>query len=344
MSTTGHGTTDAGGRPEEAGGTGSMRAIVQDGYGPPDVLRLAEVPRPAAAAHELLVRVRAAGVDRGTWHIMAGRPYAVRAALGLRRPRNPVLGMELAGTVVAVGSGVSGFAVGDDVFGIGRGSFAEYATARADRVAHKPAAMTFEQAAVLAISGTSALQALGGPGRVRQGHRVLVIGASGGVGAHAVQLAKAYGAEVTGVCRTDKTDLVRSLGADHVIDYTRTDCTDGDHRYDLIVDTGGNTRLSRLRRVLTPRGTLVIVGGEDAGDWLGLGRQFRALLLSVLVRQRLTMLTTRQRSADLEILGELVESGRLTPVVGTTLPLAQASEAVSRLEAGQARGKIALTV
>ncbi|MFD7626431.1 NAD(P)-dependent alcohol dehydrogenase [Streptomyces sp. NPDC059851] len=321
-----------------------MKAVVQEGYGPPEVLRLAEVPRPAAGKGEALIRVAAAGVDRGTWHLMAGQPRVVRLVLGLRRPRNPRVGQDVAGTVAAVGAGVTGFAVGDEVYGVAPGSFAEYAVARADRIVHKPARLRFEEAGVVAVSGLTALQGLRDVGRVRPGQHVLVLGASGGVGTFAVQVAKALGAEVTGVCSTAKAELVRSTGADHVIDYTRTDFAAGGRRYDVILDIGGSSSLSRLRRALAPRGTLVIAGGEDAGDWIGLGRQFRAVVLSPFVRQRLTMFVAKTRRADLEALSGLVEAGRLTPVVGASYGLADVPEAVRRLAAGQARGKTAIVV
>ncbi|MFG2621882.1 NAD(P)-dependent alcohol dehydrogenase [Streptomyces sp. NPDC048507] len=321
-----------------------MRAVLQRGYGGPGVLRPERVARPVPGAGHVLLRVRAAGVDRGTWHLMAGYPYAVRAALGLRRPRNPATGLDVAGTVAALGAGVSGFAVGEEVFGTARGSFAEYAVARADRIAPKPQRVAFEEAAVLAVSGLTALQALRDAGRVRAGQHVLVTGASGGVGTYAVQLAKAYGAEVTGVCGPAKTDLVRSLGADHVRDYTREDVTAGGRRYDLVVDLAGGLPVARLRRVLKPRGTLVIAGGEDCGDWVGMGRQFRALALSPFTRQRLTMLGSRQRRADLDELAALVDAGKVTPSVGSVFPLDQVPDALALLAGGGARGKIAIRV
>jgi NADPH:quinone reductase-like Zn-dependent oxidoreductase len=319
-----------------------MHAIVQNGYGSADVLRMTEIDQPTIAADEVLVRVHAAGVDRGVWHFMAGKPYAARLALGM--PRNRVAGMDVAGTVVKVGDHVTRFAVGDEVFGVGKGSFAEYAAAREDKLAKKPAGLSFEQAAVIAVSGVTALQGLRDSGRVKAGQHVLVIGASGGVGTYAVQLAKAFGAQVTGVCGTAKVDLVRSIGADHVIDYTSGDFADGSRQYDLIMDIGGLASLSRLRRALTPRGTLVVTGGEGGGRWLGTGRPFSALMLSVFVHQRLTMFIARQRHTDMETLSGLIESGQLTPVVGATYPLAQAPEAVRQLAAGRARGKIAVTV
>ena len=321
-----------------------MQAIVQNGYGPADVLRVAQVARPAIAADEVLVQVRAAGVDRGVLALMAGQPYAVRLALGLRGPHGRVAGMDVAGTVREIGAGVTRFSVGDEVFGLARGSYAEYAAARADKLARKPTRLGFESAAVVAVSGVTALQGLRDAGRIQAGQHVLVIGASGGVGSFAVQLCKAFGAEVTGVCSAAKMDLVRSLGADYVVDYTREDFADGARRYDLIMDIAGDSGLARLRSALTPRGTLVITGGESAGKWLGLGRQVHALATSPFVRQRLTAFITKQRQVDLEILAELIEAGKVTPYIGATYPLSRVPDAVRLLQAGQARGKIAISV
>ncbi len=322
-----------------------MQAIVQAEYGSADVLRLAEIDRPAIGDDEILVRVHAAGLDRGTWHLMAGQPYLMRLmGFGLRAPRNRVPGLDVAGTVVAAGADVTRFEAGDEVFGISEGSFAEYACARQDKLARKPANLTFDQAAAVAVSGMTALQGLRDAGRVEPGQHVLIIGASGGVGTFAVQIAKAFGAKVTGVCSTAKTGLVASIGADHVIDYTQDDFAAGLQRYDLILDTGGNSALSRLRRALTPGGTLVIVGGEDGGRWTGMGRQLRAVALSPFVRQRLTMLTSKQPRADLERLAQLIEAGELTPVVGQTYPLHEAPDAMRELLAGHARGKLVITV
>ena len=333
-------------KPVPAADPATMRAITQNRYGtvPEDVMRLDQVARPGIGDDEALIQVRAAAVDRGTWHVMAGQPYLMRLlGFGFRGPRNRVPGLDVAGTVVAVGPAVTRFAAGDEVFGIARGSFAEYAAAREGTLARKPAALSFEQAAAVAVSGLTALQGLRDAGRIKAGQKVLVIGASGGVGSYAVQLAKYFGAEVTGVCGTAKADLVRSIGADHVIDYTRADYADGQRHYDLILDIGGNSRLSRLRRALTPRGTLVIAGGE--GDrWTGVGRQLRALALSVLIRQRLTMFVSRHRQADLDTLRLLTEGGQIVPVVDRTYPLAEAPLAIRRLSAGQARGKIVITV
>ena len=323
-----------------------MKAIAQDTYGSTDVLELRDIDKPEIANDEVLVLVRAAGVDRGVWHLMTGLAYLIRlAGYGLRRPNNPVRGRELAGRVEAVGKDVTRFRPGDEVMGIGEGSFAEYAPAREDKLAAKPANLTFEQAAAVPISASTALQALRDHGHVQSGQKVLVIGASGGVGTYAVQLAKAFGAEVTGVCSTAKIDVVRSIGADHVIDYTREDFADGRHHYDLILDIGGNSSLSRLRRALTPRGTLVLVGGEGGGRWLGgLDRQLRALLLSRFVGQKLRWFISKEDYQHLIVLNELIEAGKITPVIDRTYPLVDAPQAIRYLEQGQAIGKIVITV
>jgi NADPH:quinone reductase-like Zn-dependent oxidoreductase len=267
----------------------TMRAIVQDTYGSADVLRLARIGPPKIADNEVLVRVRAAGLDRGTWHLMTGQPYLLRLVFGIRGPKNPVPGRDVAGTVVAVGPAVTKFSAGDEVFGIG---------------------------------------------------------ASGGVGSYAVQLAKAFGAHVTGVCGTTKLDLVRSLGADQVIDYTKDDFADGAQHYDLILDIAGNPSLSRLRRALTPTGTAVIVGGEEGGKWTGgmIERQVVALTLSRFVHQRLTSVLGRERGSDLERLAELIAAGKVTPRIDRTYPLDRVPEAMRHLEAGKARGKVAITI
>jgi len=322
-----------------------MRAIVQDGYGSADVLRLAQVALPQIADTEVLVRVHAAGLDRGTWHLMTGRPYLLRLAFGLRRPKNPVPGRDVAGTVVAVGSAVTRFAAGDQVYGIGPGSFAEYAVARQDKLAPKPANLSFEQAAAVPVSATVALQAVDA-GRIQPGQNVLITGASGGVGSYAVQLAKAFGARVTGVCSTAKLDLVRSLGADHAIDYTRDDFAAGERRYDLILDIGGNPALSRLRRALTPKGTVVLVGGEEGGDWTGgmFERQLLARTLSLFVGQRLTSVLGKERGSDLARITDLIEAGKVVPSLDRTYPLDQAPQAMRQLDAGTVRGKIAITI
>ncbi|MGD9960983.1 NAD(P)-dependent alcohol dehydrogenase [Nocardioides sp.] len=321
-----------------------MQSIVQDQYGEADVLRLEQSETPEIAPGEVLVRVRAAGVDRGVWHLMAGQPYAVRLATGLRAPRNRIRGLELAGVVESVGADVTRFGPGDEVYGIGRSTFAEFAAAREDKLARKPANLSFEQAAAVPVSGPTALQGLRDVGRIAAGQQVLVIGASGGVGSFAVQLAKAFGAEVTGVSSTAKLDLVRELGADHVLDYQSDDVTSHPERYDLILDTGGNTPLPALRRILTPSGTLVIVGGEGGGRWTGLGRQLRAVVLSPFIRQRLAMFVAKEHHSSLEDLTTLIEAGRLTPAVDRTYQLSEAADAVRRLVDGQARGKVVITV
>ena len=322
----------------------TMQAIVQEIYGSADVLHLARIPRPVVGANGVLLRVHAAGLDRGAWHLMTGLPHLIRLGFGLRRPKNPVPGTEVAGTVVECGAAVTRFATGDEVFGFGKGSFAEYTVAHQDKLTHKPTSLSFEQAAAVGVSAATALQALDAGG-VQPGQAVLVIGASGGVGSYAVQLAKAAAATVTGVCSTSKLDLVRSLGADHVIDYTRDDYADGSRHYDLILDIAGNPTLSRLRHALTSTGTAVIVGGEHGGSFSGgMNRQFRALALSPFLKQRLTMFVAKQRASDLERLGDLIDAGTITPSIDRTYPLAQAPDAVRRLASGEARGKIVITV
>ncbi|MFD6915729.1 NAD(P)-dependent alcohol dehydrogenase [Streptomyces virginiae] len=320
-----------------------MKAIVQDVYGPPEVLRMEEMERPVPRRREVLVRVRAAGVDQGVWHLMAGLPYAVRAVSGLRTPRSRVRGMDVAGVVEAVGPDVTRFRPGDEVYGNCSGSFAEYACAKEGSLAPKPAGLSFEQAAAVPVSACTALGAVRDSGQVKAGQRVLVLGASGGVGSFAVQVAKAYGAHVTGVCSTTKTDLVRSLGADEVLDYTRQDPVDGTHRYDVILDIAGNRPISRLRRALTPRGTLAIVGGEGGGNWIGGNqRQLGAMLLTPFVGHRLRAHGTLVRSRDLEALTELIEAGSVTPAVDRIYPLTEVPDAIRYLRDGQVRGKVAI--
>ena len=321
-----------------------MRAVVQHRYGPAEVLHVEAVPRPVPADDEVLVRVRAASLSRGSWHLMSGKPYVMRLGLGFRRPKNAVIGQDLAGTVVAVGSAITHLEPGDDVFGVGRGSFAEYAVARADQLSRKPAEVSFEQAAAVPVSGTTALQALRDVGHVAPGQHVLIIGASGGVGTFAVQLAKAFGAHVTAVCSTAKVELVRSIGADQVVDYSTTDFSDTSDRYDVILDIGGNASLRRLRHALSPHGTLVIVGGEDGGDWVGMGRQLHAVALSPFTRQRLAMFIATQKTRDLEQLAELIDTGAVVPVIDRSFALNQLPEAMRHLETGGARGKIAITI
>lgn len=323
--------------------TPTMRAVVQRRYGGSEVLRLEQLPRPVAGHDDVLVRVHAAGLDRGTEHLMTGKPYAVRLASGIRRPRNPVPGRDVAGTVVAVGAGVTRFVPGDEVYGVAPGSFADLALTREDKLARKPRNVSFAQAAVVPISAGTALQALTDAGKVRAGQSVLVTGASGGVGGYAVQLAADLGAEVTGVCSHAKLDHVRSLGAHHVLDHARDDWADGRRHYDLVLDVAGNPSLSRLRRALAPRGTAVFVGGEQSGAVTGMSRQLRGALLSPFVRQRLVILLARERAADYERLTQLVEAGRLVPALDRAYPLEDAARAVRQLEEGRVRGKVALT-
>ena len=323
-----------------------MRAVVQDVYGDTgDVLRTAEIARPQPGAGEVLVRVAAAGVDRGVWHLMAGKPYAARLAFGLRAPRNPVRGREFAGRVEAVGDGVTAVRPGDEVFGMGEGTFAEYAVAKEKKVAPRPGGLTAVQAAALTISATTALQAVRDHGRVAAGQTVLVIGASGGVGSFAVQIAKAYGAEVTGVSSAAKADLVRGLGADAVVDHAVGNGLEvGSAVFDVVLDIGGNRPVRQLRKVLAPHGRLVIVGGEGGGRWLGIGRQLRAAALSPFVGQKLGFFVASENAADLVVLTELVESGKLAPAVDRTFPLTEAPAAVDYMTDGRARGKVVVEV
>lgn len=335
-------------RPVDTGNAATMKAIVQDSYGsrPDELLRLAEVPTPTIGDGEVLVRVAAASVDRGTVHVMTGLPFAMRfAGFGVRAPKALNPGRCLAGTVELVGNGVAGFAPGDEVYGTSTGSFAEYAVAKPGRLAPKPANLTFEQASAAPISGVTALQAVRDQAKIEPGQKVLVIGASGGVGSFAMQIAKAFGGEVTGVCSTSKMDLVRELGADHVLDYTKGDFLSGKVLYDVILDTGGNSALADLRRALAATGTLVLVGGETEG-WamLGMGRQVRALLQGPTTKQKLAMLVSKENSEDLVALTELIESGTVAPAVDKTYPLAEAAGAVRYVQEGRARGKVVIAV
>lgn len=322
-----------------------MKAIVHDEYGNADGLELREIDRPEVGDGEVLVKVHAAGVDRGVWHVMTGLPYPIRlAGFGLRAPKNPVLGSDVAGVVEAVGDDVTAFRPGDEVFGVAEGSYAEYAVVAVDKLAAMPVNLSFEQAAVVPTSASTALQALR-KGNVRAGQKVLITGASGGVGTFAVQLAKALGAEVTAVCSTSKVGLVRSIGADHVIDYKTADFAAGGDRFDVIIDIGGNATLARLRSVLTPKGKLVITGGETDGRWLGgADRQIRAQVLSLFIGQKLGTFIAAVSAKDLGALKEMIENGRLTPVVDRTYPLSEAPEAILYLDEGNARGKVAIAV
>ena len=321
----------------------TMNAAVHDRYGDADVIRVGRRPVPAVADDEVLVKVAAAGLDRGTWHLLTGQPYLVRLAVGLRRPRMPVLGRDVAGTVVATGSAVRRLALGDSVFGVATGSFAEYTSAKERKLSRSPDALSPAEAAVLGISGMTALQAIDAA-RPKTGSSVLIIGASGGVGSYAVQIAHGRGARVTGVARAAKADAVRSLGAERVIAYDSASGDDYGGPYDAIVDTGGDTALSRLRHMLAPRGTLVIVGGEGGDAVTGMGRQMHARILSPFVHQRLTFVVNRERQSDLERLRRLVEDGTVRPVVDTVYPLDQAAEAVRHLVGGHSTGKVAIAI
>lgn len=323
----------------------TMTAVTQDRYGDSSVLRTTNVPVPTPEPDQVLVRVHAAGIDRGTEHLVSGTPYLVRAMFGLRRPRQPIPGLDMAGTVVAVGSDVTRFTPGDEVVGVASGSFAEYAVADESKVTHRPDQLPVIEAAALPISGSTAHQAVVAHGGVAAGDQVLILGASGGVGSYAVQVAKARGAVVTGVASGPKLDMVRSLGADHVIDYRTSDPVDGSRRYDVIIDIGGRNRLSKLRRALTDDGTLVIVGGEG-GDALtgGIGRQLRAAVMSPLVSQRLTFFVSSEDHSHLDELLALVTAGQVRPRLDRTYRLAQIRDALDDLGAGRIAGKAVVTI
>lgn len=316
-----------------------MKAIVQDEYGPPSTLRLGEIPIPVPGPKNVLVRVHAAGVDYGVWHAMTGLPLAARLGLGLRRPRSRVPGMDVAGVVESVGAGVTALRPGDEVYGVATGAYAQYALARPAGLARKPANLDFTEAAAVPVSGVTALQAVG---RVTPGERALIIGAGGGVGGFATQLAAGAGADVTGVCSTAKADLVRSLGAKNVIDYTREPLTGA---YDLIVDIAGNRPPAVLRGLLAERGRLVLVGGEGGGRWFGgVHRMLAAPLTGLFTRHRVSALFSRTRTADLDTLRGLIESGAVRPHVGRVYPLERAADAVADLAAGNAPGKLVITI
>ncbi|MET8630978.1 NAD(P)-dependent alcohol dehydrogenase [Kitasatospora sp. NPDC004669] len=327
--------------------TRTMVAVVQERYGarPETVLRTARLPRPGIGPGEVLVRVRASSVDRGTWHMMAGLPYAVRPVSGLRGPKLPNPGRNIAGVVEAVGPDVTGFAPGDEVYGTAVAAFAEYAATRPDRIAPKPAALTFEEAATVPVSALTALQAVRDKGKVQQGQQVLITGAAGGVGTFAVQLAHGLGAHVTALASTPKLDTVRTLGADHVIDYTREDVLAGPQRYDTIIDIAGNRALRDLRRALTPHGRLVITGGETNGPWLGgTDRQLRAQMLSPFTSQHLGTFIASEHADGLRDLTALIDAGTLSPVVDRAYPLAETAAAVRHLLEGRVTGKLALAL
>jgi NADPH:quinone reductase-like Zn-dependent oxidoreductase len=322
----------------------TMRAVVQPAYGAPDVLELRDIGIPVPRDGEVLVRVRAAGLNIGDWHLLRGIPYVMRLVFGLRRPRKPTPGMDLAGQVEAVGAGVTGLRPGDAVFGWGPGAFAEYASVPADNVMAAPRGLSFEQAAAVGDSAFTALIAVRDQGRVRPGNTVLINGASGGVGTFAVQLAKWFRAEVTAVCSTANAELVRSLGADHVIDYTREDFTDSGRHYDVMLDLIGNRSLAQSRRALNPRGTYVLVGVKDMGRWFGLARQFKALCTAPFVRQKMRVFVCKHTRADLTTLKGLVEAGDVKPVIGQRYDLAHIRDAFAALGSGHARGKTVITV
>jgi NADPH:quinone reductase-like Zn-dependent oxidoreductase len=333
----------AGGAPVVSGG---MKAIVYRCYGPPEVLRLEDIAKPVPKDNEVLVRVRAASVNPLDWHFMRGRPYIVRLDAGLGAPENLRFGVDFAGVVEAVGTSVTRFKAGDEVFGGKRGALAEYVVISEQRaIALKPANMSFAQAAAVPIAGLTALQGLRDKAHVGPGQKVLINGASGGVGTFAVQIARDLGAEVTGVCSGRNVELVRSLGAAHVIDYTREDFTRGSERYDVIFDNVGNHSPLELRRAMTPKGTLVVVGAPTGGAWLGgLSVMLSAVVVSPFVSQHLEPFLAELNGPDLARLAELMQSDRLTPVIDRSYPLAQTAQALAYLEAGHARGKVVIAI
>jgi NADPH:quinone reductase-like Zn-dependent oxidoreductase len=324
-----------------------MKAIVQDRYGSADVLEFRDIELPAVGENDVLVRVHAAGSGPDVWHIMEGKPYMARPALGFRAPKVRVRGWDVAGVIEAVGGAVTGFKPGDEVMGFASsGSFAEFAVVPVSKLAMKPARLSFEEAAAVPIAGTTGFRAVREAADVKPGQKVLIVGAAGGVGSFAVQVAKAFGAEVTGVASTSKLDLVRSIGADDVIDYTRQDFTASARRWDVIIDTAGRRPLSQLRRALMPTGTLVIVGGDGGGPVTGgfLRGVLRAPLVSLFVRQKLMGLSTKERAEDVQAVNELIEAGKVRPVIDRTYSLVEAPDAVRYLAEGHARGKIVITV
>jgi NADPH:quinone reductase-like Zn-dependent oxidoreductase len=321
-----------------------VKAIVQARYGPPDVLELEDIDKPTAEDGEVLIRVRAAGVNIGDWHLLRGVPYVLRMVSGPLTPRQPVPGLDLAGEVEAVGRGVMRFHPGDEVFGWGKGAFAEYARAAEGNLLRMPAELTFEQAAAVGDSAFTALNAVRDQARIGAGNDVLINGASGGVGTFAVQIAKAFGARVTGVCSTANVDMVRSIGADEMIDYTREDFTEGLRRYDAMLDLVGNRSISDCTRILTARGTYVLVGVSKLGRWFGLARQMKVLARSPFVRQRMRVFIVRHTRQDLAVLKELVEDGKVMPVIDRNYELSQVAEALERQGLGHARGKIVIAI
>jgi NADPH:quinone reductase-like Zn-dependent oxidoreductase len=323
-----------------------MKAMVQDRYGSPDVLELREIEKPVVEDGEVLVRVRAASANPADWHFMRGLPYVMRPQSGLGKPKNGVLGRDVAGQVEAVGKDVTRFRPGDEVFAnVGTGGFAEYTCVSEDFLELKPVNLTFEQTAAVPLAGLTALQGLRDAGQVQPEQKVLIIGASGGVGTFAVQIAKSFGADVTGVCSTRNVEMVRSLGADHVIDYTQEDFAQSGQKYDLIFQLAGTRSPSECRRALTPKGTLVLSSGESSGRWIGpVDRIIKAVVLSPFVGQKLGSFLAKPNSDDLQFLKELIEAGKVTPVIDRTYPLSETPEAIRYLEEGHARGKVVVTV
>jgi NADPH:quinone reductase-like Zn-dependent oxidoreductase len=321
-----------------------IKAIVQDRYGSPDVLRLKDIHKPVPEDNEVVVRVRAAAVNIGNWHVLRGIPYAMRPAVGLFKPKHEIPGLDLAGQVEAVGGSVKQFQPGDEVFGWCNGAFAEYACAEENNLLAKPSNLTLEQAAAVGDSAFTALNAVRDQGKVQPGQRVVINGASGGVGTFAVQIAKSFGADVTGVCSTKNVEMVRSIGATRVIDYTKEDFAQADQRYDVMLDLVGNRSLSDCMRTLSRQGTYVLVGVSDMDRWFGLARQIKALSLSPFVRQRVRVFIVRHNRADLAVLKELVEAGKVTPVIDRRYPLRDVPEALRYQGEGHSRGKIVITV
>lgn len=321
-----------------------MKAIVQTRYGSPDVLQLKDVDEPAVGDDQVLIRVQAAAVNIGDWHLLRGVPYVIRLVAGLRRPRREIPGLDIAGQVESVGQNVRQFRPGDEVFGWCKGAFAECACAAENDLLTKPANLTPEESAAVGDSAFTALAAVRDQGKVQPGDEVLINGASGGVGTFAVQIAKSFGANVTGVCSTRNLDTVRSLGADQVIDYTTEDFAQTGRRYDVMLDLVGTRPLSDCRRALTNRGTYVVVGVKDMGRWLGLGRQIKALSLSPFVRQRMRVFVVRHNRDDLVVLKQLVEAGKVAPVIDRRFALSDVPDALQYQGEGHARGKIVIAV
>ena len=326
-----------------------MKAIVRDSYGSPDVLELTDINKPEPADDEVLLRVHAASINPADWHFLRGIPYIARMQFGLRKPKDSILGCDVAGYIEAVGNNVTMLQPGEEVFGSpfmhGLGAFAEWVCISEDLLAPKPATLSFEQAAAVPVAASTALQALRDHGQIEPGHKVLIIGASGGVGTFAVQIAKSFNAEVSGVCSTRNVEMVRSLGADHVIDYTVEDFTRSGRKYDLIFQLAGTLSPSECRSALTPKGTLVLSSGESEGRWIGpVERVIKALVLSPFVSQKMASFTVKPNKEDLQLLKQFIEDGTLTPVIDRTYPLAQLPEAIRYLEEGHAQGKVIITV